>query len=104
MNEKAKEHPATAVLHSEATLVAAKLAAALNDGDFDELGMSIAYLKRGVRALTTALGAVAQLTEGRLINPERAEVLKARLFSIRDGIVTAMGEYRAEFRRRFGTH
>jgi len=104
LDEKVQEHPATAALHSEATLVAAKLAAALNDDDVDELGMSIAYLKRGVRAVTVALGAVSQLAEGKLIDPQRTELLNARLFSIRDGIVTAMGEYRAEFRRRYGAH
>ena len=101
-DEKVQEHPATIALHSEATLAAAKLAAALNDDDVDELGMSIAYLKRALRALTVALGAVAQLMEGGFIAADCCALLNSRIFSIRDGIVSAMGEYRAEFRRRYG--
>ena len=58
--------PPTVTLHSQATLAAAKLAAALNDDDIDELGMSIAYLKRALRALTGALDAAVQLERGRL--------------------------------------
>jgi hypothetical protein len=100
--EKAKEHPATVTLNSQATLAAAKLAAALNDDDIDELGMSIAYLKRALRALTTGFDAAVQLHDGEFIDAGRFEVLRSRIFSIRDGIVTAMGEYRAEFRRRHG--
>ena len=103
MDEKVQEHPATAALHSEATLAAAKLAAGLNDDDVDELGMSIAYLKRALRALTVALGAVAQLTEGGFIEGPCSALLNARIFAIRDGIVSAMGDFRAEFRRRFGS-
>ena len=102
-DEKVQEHPATAALHSEATLAAAKLAAGLNDDDVDELGMSIAYLKRALRALTVALGAVAQLAEGGHVDSQCAELLNSRIFAIRDGIVSAMGNFRAEFRRRFGS-
>lgn len=99
---KLQQHPATVSLQGNATLVAAKLAAALNDDDIDELGMSIAYLKRALCALTAALDAVAQLRRSNLMDAGRVELLQARLFSIRDGTVTAMGDYRAEFRRRHG--
>jgi len=102
VDEKLREHPATTALHSQTTLAAAKLAAALNDKDIDELGMSIAYLKRALRALTGALDAAVQLEEGALIDAGRCELLRSRIFSIRDGIVSAMGDYRAEFRRRNG--
>jgi hypothetical protein len=102
VDEKLREHPATTALHSQTTLAAAKLAAALNDKDIDELGMSIAYLKRALRALTGALDAAVQMEQGALIDSGRFELLKSRIFSIRDGIVSAMGEYRAEFRRRHG--
>jgi hypothetical protein len=101
-DQKVQEHPATVTLHSHATLAAAKLAAALNDDDIDELGMSIAYLKRALRALTSALEAVVQLADGGFIDEGRAGLLKTRLFSVRDGTVSAMGDYRAEFRRRHG--
>ena len=102
-NEKVQEHPATVTLHSQATLAAAKLAAALNDDDIDELGMSIAYLKRALRALTGALDAAVLLNDGGFIDAARFELLRSRLFSIRDGTVSAMGDYRAEFRRRHGS-
>ena len=101
LDEKAQEHAASITLHSQTRLAAAKLAAALNDDDVDELGMSIAYLKRALRALTTALDAVAQLAGCGHIDAGGAELLRSRVFSIRDGIVSTMGEYRAEFRRRY---
>lgn len=101
-DEKVQEHPATAALHSEATLAAAKLAAGLNDDDVDELGMSIAYLKRGLRALTTALNASVKMHEEKLVETPQFEVLRSRIFAIRDGIVSMMGAYRSEFRRRHG--
>ena len=100
MEEKVREHPAAVRLRDETTLTAAKLAAALNDDEIDELGMSIAYLKRGLSALTAGLNAAAVLHDGKLIDGAKFEMLRSRIFSIRDGIVSAMGEFRSEFRRR----
>jgi hypothetical protein len=100
--EKVREHPAVSELNSQAMLAAAKLAAALNDDDIDELGMSIAYLKRALRALTVALDSAVQIKAAALIDAVRFELLRARIFSIRDGIVSTMGDYRSEFRRRRG--
>jgi hypothetical protein len=100
LDARVQEHAAAVALNSQVTLAAAKLAAALNDDEIDELGMSIAYLKRALRALTTAIDAVAHLREGEFIGADRADLLNSRLFSIRDGVVSTMGEYRAEFRRR----
>lgn len=97
-----QEHPATITLNSQATLAAAKLAAALNDDDVDEIGMSIAYLKRALKAIHSGLDAVMQLAEGKLIDPDRFGRLRERLFHIRDGIVVIMGDLRSEFRRRHG--
>ena len=102
-DEKVREHPAVIELHGQATLAAAKLAAALNDDDIDELGMSIAYLKRALRALTGALDSAAHIKKDALIAPVLFERLRARIFSIRDGIVSTMGDYRSEFRRRHGS-
>ena len=101
--EKVREHPAVSELHSLATVAAAKLAAALNDDDIDELGMSIAYLKRALRALTGALDSAAQIQKDALVDTARFELLRARIFAIRDGIVSTMGDYRSEFRRRHGS-
>ena len=102
VDESVREHPAAVALRDETTLAAAKLAAALNDDYIDELGMSIAYLKRGLRALNTALNAAVTLHEETLIEEPQFEMLRGRIFSIRDGIVSKMGEYRSEFRRRRG--
>lgn len=102
LDEKVREHPAAITLRDETTLAAAKLAAALNDDDIDELGMSIAYLKRGLRALTTALDSAVKLHGEALVPEQQFEMLRARIFSIRDGIVSTMGDYRMEFRRRCG--
>ena len=97
---RTQEHPAAVALQSQNTLAAAKLAAALNDDDIEVLGMSIAYLKRALHAITTSLDAVAALEEGALLSDEDAGRIRARLFEIRSGIVSTMGDYRAEFRRQ----
>ena len=102
VDERVREHPAAITLRDETTLAAAKLAAALNDDDIDELGMSIAYLKRGLKALTAALNAAATLHEDATLGEPQFEMLRGRIFSIRDGIVSTMGNYRSEFRRRRG--
>lgn len=102
VDENVRENQTAITLRDETTLAAAKLAAALNDDDIDELGMSIAYLKRALRALTTALNAAAKLYEEALVEMPQFEMLRSRIFSIRDGIVSTMGDYRSEFRRRRG--
>ena len=43
-----------------------------------------------------------QMEKEALIDEGRFESLRSRIFSIRDGIVSTMGEYRSEFRRRHG--
>jgi hypothetical protein len=97
------DHPAANALQTGATVTAAKLAAALSDGDeIEDLGMGIAYLKRALFAVSGALAAVAQLDGGRLLDEARVARIRGMLFSIRDGIVSKMGECRAEFRRRHG--
>jgi hypothetical protein len=47
--------------------------------------------------------AAGQLLAERLISPRQHAVLKQRLFQVRDGIITLMGEYRGEWLRRFGS-
>jgi hypothetical protein len=44
--------------------------------------------------------ASAQLRKETSITPEQLAALNERLFQIRDGIITLMGQYRIEFRRR----
>ena len=96
-------HPAGLKLAGQTAMASAKLAAALSDDDIDEIGMTIAYLKRALRAVTTGLECAVELREARAISKERFGGLNQQLFHVRDGIIELMGQYRAEWRRRFET-
>jgi hypothetical protein len=91
--------PAGRKLSTQAAFASSKLAAALSDDDVDEIGMTIAYLKRALKAINLCLEAAAQLRTR--LEPDRHGTLNERLFQIRDGIINLMGEYRSEFRRRY---
>src|SRR6267143_462194 len=81
----------------------AEVDAALSGDTIDEIGMTIAYLKRALKAITISMDAAAQLLSEKLITRAQYSVLQQRLFQVRDGIITLMGEYRGEWRRRFGS-
>jgi hypothetical protein len=102
-DEKTREHPAMNALNNHVIFATSKLAAALTDDEVEELGMSIAYLKRAVAAINLALDAAMHLFGGALVTEEAFQKLRRGLFGIRNDIITTMGEYRAEFRRRHGT-
>jgi hypothetical protein len=102
-NAALQNEPAAIKLATHAALASAKLAAALSDDDADELGMTIAYLKRALKAITVSLDSAAKLLSEKLIAARQYSVLQQRLFQVRDGIITLMGEYRGEWRRRFGS-
>jgi len=102
-NAALQNEPAAIKLATHAALASAKLAAALSDDDLDELGMTIAYLKRALKAITVSLDSAARLLSEKLIAARQYSVLQQRLFQVRDGIITLMGEYRGEWRRRFGS-
>jgi len=89
-------------LSTHAAVASAKLAAALSDDDVDEIGMTIAYLKRALKAIMIGIDAAVQLRKEVTLDPERFATLNQRLFQIRDGIIQLMGEYRSEWRRRYG--
>lgn len=95
--------PSAVKLATNSALASAKLAAALSDDDLDEIGMTIAYLKRSLKAITVAMEGAMQLLNERLISPSQHATLKQRLFQVRDGIISLMGEYRGEWLRRFGS-
>src|SRR5437764_7937123 len=102
-NASFQNEPAAVKLATHAALASAKLAAALSGDNLDEIGMTIAYLKRALKAITISMEAAAQLrTPERKITPSQYAALQHRLFRVRDGIITLMGEYRSEWRRRFG--
>jgi hypothetical protein len=98
-----QNEPAAIKLATHSALASAKLAAALSGDDIDEIGMTIAYLKRALKAITISMDAAAQLVSEKLIAAAQHSVLQQRLFQVRDGIITLMGEYRGEWRRRFGS-
>jgi hypothetical protein len=97
-----QNEPAAVKLATHAALASAKLAAALSDDDVDEIGMTIAYLKRALKAITISMEAAGQLLSDGSITAAQYAVLQKRLFQVRDGIISLMGEYRGEWRRRFG--
>ncbi len=96
-----QNHPGAVKLSTNVAIASAKLAAALSDDDVDEIGMTIAYLKRALKAVMTAIDGAMQLRKEAAIDPERFGTLNQRLFHIRDGVIQLMGEFRIEWRRRF---
>jgi len=98
-----QNEPSAVKLATHSALASAKLAAALSDDDVDEIGMTIAYLKRALKAITVAMDAASAMYAERLITPRQHGVLKQRLFQVRDGVISLMGEYRGEWLRRFGS-
>ncbi len=98
-----QNEPAAVKLATHSALASAKLAAALSDDDVDEIGMTIAYLKRALKAITVSMEAGTQLVAETLITPRQHKILQQRLFEVRDGIITLMGQYRGEWLRRFGS-
>lgn len=101
-NDMLRDRPAAVKLAAHAAAASAKLAGALSDDEFDEIGMKIAYLKRALKAMTTAIEGAEELRLGRVLSTEQSSGLRQELFHVRDGIVSLMGEYRGEWRRRFG--
>ena len=101
-NDPIAQHPAVVRLMTSSTLANVKLAAALSDDDVDEIGMTIAYLKRALKAVTNALDAATQCQQEQLLDHEGVQDLRARIFQVRDGIISLMGHYRSEWRRRYG--
>ena len=102
--EEARElqnEPAAVKLSTNVAIASAKLAAALSDDDVDEIGMTIAYLKRALKAIMIGIEGAMQLRKDGSLDSERFGTLNQRLFQIRDGIIQLMGEFRTEWRRRF---
>jgi len=95
-----QNHPAAVKLTTNSAVASAKLAAALSDDDAEEIGMTIAYLKRALKAITNAIDASLAFGESAQLSSRRRRQLHARLFQVRDGIIELMGDYRSEWRRR----
>jgi hypothetical protein len=97
-----KDHPVAIELATRVAICGAKLAAALCGDDFSEVGMTIAYLKRSLKAANDALGAASRLRKSDLIDDDDLASVTDLLFPIRECIVDMMGEFRKELRRRRG--
>jgi len=100
--EEVQNHPAAVKLSTSTAVASSKLAAALSDDDVEEIGMTIAYLKRALKAITSAIDASLIFAEAAQLSSHRRRQLHARLFQVRDGIIELMGDYRSEWRRRNG--
>lgn len=100
--EALKDHPVAVELATRSAICGAKLAAALCGDDLSEVGMTIAYLKRSLKAANDSLGALARLRQLDLIDDEDVGTIRELLFPIRESIVDSMGELREELRRRRG--
>lgn len=97
-----QEHPQAVRLATQSAVCGAKVAAALCGEDDSELGMSIAYLKRGLKASNDALDACARLSAENLLSARRSASLSHRLFRVRNQIVDLMNTFRTEWQRRHG--
>ena len=89
-------------LASNVAVASAKLAAALSDQDNEEIGMTIAYLKRALRAISTGIEAASEMNQNGALKAAQYHDLFQRLFQVRDQIIVLMGDLRAEWRRRYG--
>jgi len=98
----AASSPVGVKLASHVAVASAKLAAALSDHETEEIGMTIAYLKRALRAISTAIEAATQMSHDGSLKSRQFEELHQRLFQVRDSIIVMMGDLRAEWRRRYG--
>lgn len=97
-----KDHPEAIRLATRSAVCGAKLAAALCGDEYTELGMTIAYLKRGLKAANDALDAGAKLVEAGKMTARQRTSLNRLLFRVRDRIVDLMSQYRLEWRKRYG--
>ena len=101
-HEELQNHPAAVKLATNSAVASAKLAAALSDDDAEEIGMTIAYLKRALKAISNGIDASLVFVQEARLSSHRRRQLHARLFHVRDGIIELMGDYRNEWRRRQG--
>jgi len=97
-----KDHPEAVRLATRSAVCGAKLAAALCGDEYTELGMTIAYLKRGLKAANDALDAGAHLVTAQKMTARQCMELNKILFRVRDRIVDMMSAYRSEWRKRYG--
>jgi hypothetical protein len=97
-----RENPEATRFATRCAVCGAKLAAALCGGDSSEIGMTIAYLKRALKAANDALDALLKITESGALDRRRSNHARRLVFAIRNSIVDHMGEYRRLWTERHG--
>jgi hypothetical protein len=97
---ESREDPDAIRLATRCAVCGAKLAAALCGDDNSEIGMTIAYLKRSLKAANDAHEAAATLVANKRMSARQARSFHKRLFAVRDRIVDFLSHYRAEWRKR----
>jgi hypothetical protein len=90
-----RDDPGAIRMASRCAVCGAKIAAALCGDDGTEPGMTIAYLKRGLKAAHDALDSSAHLVAGGLMTPRQRAAFQTRLFRVRDRVVDLMRHYRS---------
>lgn len=96
------EHPLFASFVGRFATCSAKLAGALFQDSDEEIGMVIAFLKRGLKAANDSLALLEELANQDLLTRDEIDKVKVPLFSLRQVLVDLMGENRAEWLRRHG--
>jgi len=90
-------------LETTIAVMGAKLAAGLDAMDeVEELGMSIAYLKRSFKSANYALELGLRALKSGLMDTSEHGQFVEKLFTVRNEIVNRIGVYRGEWRRRYG--
>lgn len=100
--EDLREHPEAVRFATRSAICGAKLAAALCGQDQTEIGMTIAYLKRALKAANDALDALQILADSGVLDRRRANHGRRLVFSIRNCVVDQMREYRRLWSERHG--
>jgi replicative superfamily II helicase len=101
-SEDLREHPEALRFATRSAICGAKLAAALCGREQTEIGMTIAYLKRALKAANDALEAAQILGDTGVLDRRRANHGRRLVFSIRNRVVDHMREYRRLWSERHG--
>jgi hypothetical protein len=97
-----REHPEAIRFATRSAICGAKLAAALCGTEHSEIGMTIAYLKRALKAANDSLDAAQKLADAGDLDRRRANNGRRLVFKIRDRIVDYMRDYRLKWQERHG--
>lgn len=100
--EDLREHPEAVRFATRSAICGAKLAAALCGQEQTEIGMTIAYLKRALKAANDALDSAQKLADSGILDRRRANHGRRLVFSIRNRVVDHMREYRRLWSERHG--